>query len=159
PTELAAEASVWMTTRTSHKPAEPEPARRLARIPSVERKGLLGSVSDFLENPVGFFIDAFHKYGPVFRVHFAGNTMVVVAGALARRILLSPTGCPFHREGLFRPFSNEVGIDVFDTEGEHHRRVRGLLKMPYSRQLATQLVPEIEHNAHDLLATWTPGPS
>ena len=124
--------------------------------PCVEGHPLIGNTLDFLEQPVGFFVDAYQRHGSVFRFNVPGERTTVIGGGLARELLLEKPGCPMHRRGLFRPFTEEVGVGVFDLEGETHERVRALLRLPYSRQTVSQFVPEIEEVVNRTIGFWNP---
>lgn len=134
---------------SNHRPAR--------EVPTVPGLPLVGSMFDLLERPVGFLVDALHKHGPVFRIKFPGARYTFIGGALAREILNDPPACPMSRAGLFRPFANEVGVEVFDTEGEAHDRARALLKLPYSRQITSELLPEIEAAVIEGMSAWGSG--
>jgi len=111
-------------------------------------------------HPLGFFIDAYHAYGPVFRMDAPmTRRAVVVAGALADELLRRDLddGSERGREGLFRPFSAEVGVDVFEIEGAEHRGVRELLRQPYARSLVVQFAPEIDEVVADAVDAWFVG--
>lgn len=130
--------------------------RRTAGIPVVPGRPVIGNTLEFLDRPLGFFIDAYHTHGPVFRMSVPMTRAVVVAGEAAEQVLRA--GAPnLERTGLFRPFAEEVGVDVFERAGPEHRRVRGLLRLPYSKQVAAQFVAEMAQVVDDMADHWHPG--
>lgn len=153
--------------------SQPQP-QKLRVVPRVPGRRLLGNLVEFWRRPVGFLADAYHTHGSVFRFDLPTSHSVVIGGPDARDFLLaddrkphtpqpgaspSESRCPMTRLGLFRPFSTEVGLAVFDAEGERHTQLRGLLRLPYSRQITAQFAPEMEQVVADVVADWTPGQS
>lgn len=129
-------------------------------IPRVPGPAVLRNLREFWARPVGFFADAYQRYGSVFRFEIPTGGSTVVAGSLARKVLLETPGkCPMSRTGLFRPFTEEVGVTVFDTTGEPHKRVRALLRLPYSRQITAQFVPQMQSLTADFAANLAVGES
>jgi CRP-like cAMP-binding protein/cytochrome P450 len=72
-------------------------------------------------------------------------------------VLNNESACPITRKGLFGPFASEVGLAVFDAEGDHHQRARAIIRLPYSRQISAQFFPEMQQAVGDVTATWREG--
>ena len=135
-------------------------------MPRVPGHPLLKNLLQFWQRPVGFFVDAYRNHGPVFRFDLPTSHSTVIGGDAARDFLLaqdratkSAGRCPMSRTGLFRPFAEEVGLPVFDAEGEEHKMLRELIRVPYSRQVAAQFVPEMDRVVAAAVAEWLPGQS
>ena len=47
----------------------------------------LGNALDFLYRPMEFFLDCYHRYGPIFHISAANQRYVVMAGLEANRFL------------------------------------------------------------------------
>ncbi len=144
--------------------SQPVAPSSLRPVPRVKGRRLLGNLLEFWQRPVGFMVDAFQTYGSVFRFDLPTSHSIVVAGQDARAFLLEQerksaetSRCPMSRLGLFKPFTTEVGLAVFDAEGEQHEHLRDLLKLPYSRQLTAQFAPEMEQVVADVVSDWPAG--
>lgn len=134
--------------------------QEVARVPG---RPVLGHLVEFLRRPLGFLVDTYLHYGPVFRFDLPTSHSVFVGGESAREFLIAhsrPDGaarCPLSRAGLFAPFAEEVGLPVFDAEGERHGMLRELIALPYSRHVTAQFVPEISRVVDEAVASWLPG--
>src|SRR4051812_47534347 len=61
---------------------KPPPPRVSSRIP------VFGTSLAMLRDPAGFFVDAYAKYGPVFRARLAQVDYTILAGSEAREFFL-----------------------------------------------------------------------
>lgn len=134
------------------------PRTSARQIPTVPGLPLLGSAYEWWRRPLSLFIDAYIKYGPVFRLEFpAMPAVTVIAGPASRCPLQADPVKDMHREEHFDPFIHEVGLDVFALQGERHVKARNALKLPYSRELASQFAPKIQAAVRECVADWVPG--
>ncbi len=101
----------------------------------------MGTGPSMFLRPFEFLVDLHRRHGDAFRVAILGGPVTFVVGEAARQHLEETSRCPLRRSGLYNPFAREVGLAVFDAEGEAHRRARALLREPYSRALV------LEHRA------------
>src|SRR5687768_986128 len=82
---------------------------RTQKPPLVRGLPLLGSALDLAKSPAGFLVDAYRKYGPVFRV----------------RIPTAPTGEVTFLAGIeANLFAARHGTEVFTTKEYYHHLVR-----------------------------------
>jgi cytochrome P450 len=107
------------------------------RPPVVGGLGGLGNAVALMRDPAAFFVDAYRRHGPVFRMRALGRGGIVLAGPEAAIFLNSRVG----RDSLTsRPFwqgmVEEFGATevVNGAEGERHHRLRGLMRDGFSRQ-------------------------
>src|SRR6188474_1514492 len=77
--------------------------------PRVPGLPLLGNALDFLYRPMEFFLDCYHKYGPIFRISAANQKFVVMAGLEANRFFSQDKDEIFSSEPLFGEFARQMG--------------------------------------------------
>lgn len=102
-----------------------------------------GNILQFMKQPRDYFIDCHKHYGPVFRVNTPLGFVTIICGRMAKELINDETGNGLTRKGLFKAFSTEVGVDIFEDADKDHEDSREFVKLPYSRYITAQFVPEI----------------
>ena len=95
----------------------------------------LGNALDFLYRPMEFFLDCYHRYGPIFHISAANQRYVVMAGLEANRFLAQDKDELFSSEPLFGEFARQMGSANFlvAQDGEPHRHMRKVMQRGYSK--------------------------
>jgi cytochrome P450 len=103
--------------------------------PRVPGLPVLGSAYDFLYRPIEFFLEAYHQYGPIFRIQALNQRFVVMGGLEANRFLAKEGEEHFSSEPLFGEFGREMGAEYFlvSLDGEPHRHMRKVMQRGYSK--------------------------
>ncbi|MBK9924269.1 MAG: cytochrome P450 [Anaerolineales bacterium] len=127
--------------------------------PLVPGLPLLGSALDFLNRPMEFFLDCYHKYGPIFRITAANQKYVVIAGLEANRFFSQDKDEIFSSEPLFGEFAQQMGSANFMVaiDGAPHRHMRKVMQRGYSK---SGLAPHLNNMAsltYQAAHSWTPG--
>jgi cytochrome P450 len=133
-------------------PALPAPPR----VPGIP---LLGNAIDFLNDPMEFFLDSYHKYGPIFRMKVAHQKFVVMAGLEANRFLAQDRDELFSSEQLFGEFALQMGSVNFlvALDGAPHRHMRKVMQRGYSKSGVAPHLDDFARLASETARTWTPG--
>jgi len=136
------------TTHASSLPLAP-------RVPGIP---LLGSTLELMKDPAGFLVRAYEELGPVFRVTAFGKEYTVMAGQEALRFFLTVGERYFSRESFYRRFAHELGTESFilGAKGEQHARLRKMMKLGFSRQVASVYLPRMVKAIEDHARAWQP---
>ncbi|MDB6036293.1 MAG: putative cytochrome [Verrucomicrobiales bacterium] len=128
-------------------------------IPNVPGSWFLGNTLQLFADPPGFFVAAYRKFGPIFRVKILGRNYTVLAGAEAVNFFLTEGEKCFSREQFFRQFAQELGTTnfVLGAQGAQHARLRMLMRLGFSRQMAAPHVPRIIEAIGARMRAWPAG--
>jgi cytochrome P450/CRP-like cAMP-binding protein len=104
---------------------------------------VLGNTIDALRDVCGLLAQAYHTYGPVFRLSRLGREAVVLAGIDANEFFLRNEDTLFYSHDIYHYLSSEGGTDhsFIALDGAPHRRLRNQMRLGYSRQLVAGTVP------------------
>ena len=144
-----------------HQLATPNPNISKTLPPPPKESGLpiLGNVLDFLNRPVEFFLEMYHKHGPIFHIQAANQKFVVMAGLEANQFMARSGEEYLSSEPLFGEFAHQMGSANFlvAQDGAPHRHMRKVMQRGYSK---SGIAPHLENfvsltaaHAH----TWQPG--
>ncbi len=127
--------------------------------PHVPGLPLLGSALDFLNRPMEFFLECYHKYGPIFHISAANQRFVIMAGLEANRFFSQDKDEIFSSEPLFGEFARQMGSphSLVALDGAPHRHMRKVMQRGYSK---SGLAPHLNDLARLTYATaqaWEPG--
>jgi cytochrome P450 len=127
--------------------------------PLVSGLPVLGNALDFLNRPMEFFVESYHKYGPIFRIQVANQSYVVLGGLEANRFLAQAPDYMFSSEPLFGDFAKEMDApsSPVTLDGEPHRHMRKVMQRGYSK---SGLAPHLNNMArltYQTAHSWTPG--
>lgn len=118
---------------------------------------LLGNARALLDDTAGTMVAGYRTCGPVFRLRAAWRHFTIVAGAEASEIFdrgLDETHLSRHR--LFADVEREFGPCrlVLAHGGDTHARLRPLLALAFSRQVASPRVPIMSDAVRAAVRTW-----
>ncbi|MBP8002872.1 MAG: cytochrome P450 [Chloroflexi bacterium] len=127
--------------------------------PKVPGLPLLGSALDFLYRPIELFLDAYHRFGPIFRIQAANQQFVVLAGLEANRFMAHVGEEFLSSEPLFGEFAQQMGSPNFlvAIDGPPHRHMRKVMQRGYSKG---GIAPHLDHFAqltYERAAQWRAG--
>ena len=132
-------------------------SRAGAAPPYVPGIPFIGNVLDFHKYPREFLVDAAARCGDVFRIWTPIGPVNFIGGEPCRTIAQNPESYGLHREGFFSAFETETDVDIFGVQGDAHHKLRGLLKLGYSRQITAQWTNEIAEVVSDVTLGWRAG--
>lgn len=123
------------------------------KIPVADGLPLLGSVIPMLKDPAGFFVEQYHKKGPIYRIKTPQKNMIIISGPKANRFM--------QREGLkyltngdaWQPFKKHMKADKFilSSDGEEHFAMRRIMNRGYSTEMIKGRTPEVVNNIQNIL--------
>lgn len=122
--------------------------------PSVPGLPLLGNALPMMGDVQQFFVDTYHRMGPVFRVRALNQTFVIMAGAAANRFLLDRGEEVFTSEESFGGLNREFGMRVHVLRGKPHRHLRKLLGTGLSRDLLAARWDAVTAETERMLDDW-----
>ena len=133
-------------------PALPAPPR----VPGFP---ILGNALDFLNRPMEFFLECYHKYGPIFRITAANQKFIVMAGLEANRFFSQDKDEIFSSEPLFGEFAGQMGSKNFMVaqDGVPHRHMRKVMQRGYSKSGLAPHLDDMARLTYRTAHTWTPG--
>jgi CRP-like cAMP-binding protein/cytochrome P450 len=137
----------------------PPLSRSLPMPPLARGIPLVGSTLDLLKDPSGFLLSKYQQLGPVFRVAAFGKEYTVMAGREAFQFFVQVGERHFSREMFYRRFAMELGTSQFilGAQGEEHTRLRKMMKLGFSRQVAAGFIPSMVKAVEQRLRGWRPG--
>src|SRR5262249_38913514 len=128
------------------------------RIPGLP---VIGNSMQMWRDPEAFLIDAYHEYGPIFRVRLGLQNYTVLAGPEAHRHFLEHRETGLSRQRFYAHFAHELGSDYFvlsePQTGERHSRLRRMMKLGFSRETSGAYVPQMIEAAQAAARHWQPG--
>ena len=143
-----------------HPPVTTEDAHsQLPLAPLVNGMPVLGSTLALLKDASGFLLKTYEELGPVFRVAAFGKEYTVMAGQEAFHFFLTVGERHFSRELFYRRFAHELGTERFilGEQGKQHARLRKMMKLGFSRQVASAHIPAMVKAVEERARTWKPG--
>lgn len=140
---------------------EAKPLAAPLSTPLVRGLPLLGSVFAMARDPARFFVDAYRKYGPVFRVRLVNQTYTVIAGVEAANFMGTREGKECLRSKEFwQGLVEEYGATrtLVGEDGETHKQLREIMKRGYSRDSIRGRYNElVEITDGAMRRDWLPG--
>jgi len=115
-------------------------------VPLVKGAPIVGSAFDLARDPARFFVDAYRKYGPVFRVKVFGQTYGCIAGVEAANFLGTREGRDSLRSKEFwQGLVEEYGATrtLTGEDGDVHNKLRMVMRRGYSREAIAGRYPEL----------------
>lgn len=127
--------------------------------PRVPGLPLIGSALDFLYRPIEFFIESYNKYGPIFRIHAANQTFVIMAGLEANRFFSQAPDELFSSEPLFGEFARQMGSinSLVALDGARHRHMRKVMQRGYSKSGLAPHLDDLARLTYETAHAWKPG--
>jgi cytochrome P450/CRP-like cAMP-binding protein len=130
------------------------------RPPRVKGVPLFGNTFQFLKDTSKLLDEAYRKHGPVFRLRALWLKYTVVGGFEAKRFLQEGLAEKYlSRHQIFDAVGKQLGNAdfVLGQSGPRHVRFRRLLAAAYSREVASQFVPDFIQATRDAVRIWAPG--
>jgi len=127
--------------------------------PLVPGLPLLGSILALSKDAAGFLVENYQKLGPIFRVKANAKEYTVIAGPEARDFLTTVGEKHFSRQVFYKRFAEELGADnfVLGAQGEQHARLREIMALAFSRQVAAAHIPQLIETIQREASEWKPG--
>jgi CRP-like cAMP-binding protein/cytochrome P450 len=118
---------------------------------------LLGNTIDALRDVFGFLVQAYHTYGPVYRLSRFGREATILAGIKANEFYLQNETLFYSRDS-YKHLSSEGGTDhnFVALDGPPHRHLRDEMRLGYSRQLVAGTVPRLVEAVQAQARAWPP---
>ncbi len=138
------------------------PDTSIAKLPSPRRvpgMPILGNALDFLSRPMEFFLDCYHKYGPVFHISAANQQYVIMAGLEANQFMAQDRDEFFSSEPLFGEFARQMGSANFlvAIDGAPHAHMRKVMQRGYSKSGMAPHLDCFAELTHERAQDWQVG--
>lgn len=132
--------------------------KQLPPPPRVSGLPLLGNALDFLNRPIEFFLECYHKFGPIFHITAANQKFVVLAGLEANRFMAQDKDEIFTSESLFGEFAQKMGStkNLVALDGAPHRHMRKVLQRGFSKSAIAPKLDDILRLTTDVAHGWRP---
>jgi cytochrome P450 len=107
-------------------------------LPIVKGAPIVGNALQMAKDPARFFVDAYRKHGPVFRVKLFNRSYTVIAGVEAANFMNTREGRDSLRSKEFwQGLVDEYGATrtLTGVDGEIHAQLRAIMKRGYSREV------------------------
>jgi len=128
--------------------------------PKVKGPPFLGNTFRFLRDTSRLLDDSYRRHGAVFRLRALWLKYTVIGGFEAREFLLQGLSERYlSRHKIFDAVGVQLGgADfVLGQSGDRHARLRRLLALAYSREVASPFVPDFIDAARRAVLRWKPG--
>ncbi len=113
--------------------------------PLVPGLPFIGIAHKLFRDPLAYFVQLYHQYGPIFRVKLFDRDITVMAGIDANRFLNRDGNDILNSEKLFGSFGREFNTNIFLTamDGPEHKHLRKQSRRGYSRSAMMPHVTEL----------------
>ncbi|MCB9109621.1 MAG: cytochrome P450 [Anaerolineales bacterium] len=127
--------------------------------PRVAGLPVLGNALDFLNRPMEFFVESYHKYGPIFRIQVLNQKFVILGGLEANRFLAKAPDEMFSSKPLFGGFAEEMNApsSIVALDGEQHRHMRKVMQRGYSKSGLSPHLNNMAQITYQTAHAWKPG--
>jgi cytochrome P450 len=125
--------------------------------PRVKGAPLFGNALNMISDPLAFLVQAYHEYGPIFRIRVFGREVTVVAGLEANR-LLATMGADLAKGGVYTVFNEQLGQDghFSAVDGPQHFKLRRAVGPGYAMRRYTNQVPLLLKRVRNHTHQWQP---
>lgn len=132
---------------------------RLPLPPRIPGPPFIGNTLQVLRDPRAFFVEAYERYGPAFRVTAFGREYTILAGREAFSFFLTTGEQYFSRASFYRRFALELGTETFilGAQGAQHARLRRMIKLAFSRQVSSAFIPAMVEAVQREARSWRGG--
>jgi cytochrome P450 len=112
------------------------------------------------EDPRGLLVDCYERFGQVFTVRVFHSQNVFMLGPAANHFMTVSNASNFTiRESNFRNLVELIGDGILTTDGEYHRRARGMVLPAFHRERVVSYVDTMIEETEQALAGVAPGQS
>jgi cytochrome P450 len=127
--------------------------------PIVPGLPILGSALDIMNDPLPFMVEAYQRWGPIYRFRILNREFTVLAGPEANQFLSKQENLLSNK--IYAGISEEMKTDYFilAEDGPRHRALRKNLRRGYSKQIFTDQIEKAVQLTQDSLRDWRPGMS
>jgi CRP-like cAMP-binding protein/cytochrome P450 len=135
-------------------------SKEARRPPLVRGLPFFGNTFQFLRDTSRLLDDSYRRYGPVFRLRALWLKYTVIAGFEARDFLQQGLAEKYlSRHKIFDAVGEQLGHAdfVLGQSGDRHTRLRRLLALAYSRELASPFVPDFIDATRRIISVWKSG--
>lgn len=119
-----------------------------------------GNTFQFLEDTTGLLVSSYKRLGPIYRLRALWLKYTVIGGFEARDFMRDGLDDEnLTREAVFAEVGRQLGAAdfVLGQSGEKHARLRRILSLAYSREVASPWVPQMIESIRELTRSWVPG--
>lgn len=147
---MAIAENIWEIADTSAPPP-----------PLVPGLPVLGQAMQLSGDMSRFLVEAYHQYGPAFRIRVINNEYTILAGIEANNLLSKVGNDLFTGAVFFGGFGAELGEGAFlpAMEGPEHRNLRKILRPAYAKQAIEPHLDQIIAITESHIAQWARQPS
>jgi len=133
-------------------------AKRPPLVPGVP---ILGNAARLTKDPLRFFLDQYHKYGPIFRIRILNREYTILAGLNANRFFAREGDSHFQTDEIYADLGRELeSVDFLAAlDGPRHRMYRKIMRQGFSRERFLTRAPEMVESAEHYLKPLKPGES
>jgi cytochrome P450 len=112
-----------------------------------------------MDGILGYFLDSYRQYGPVFRMPPDQKGTLVLAGPEANLLLAHYGSQYFTSEQVFGEFGRELGADNFivAVDGPPHRNLRNTMRPAFSPAAIARYIPVMLGVVHKAAMRWQKG--
>lgn len=126
----------------------------LARIPGPRGQFLLGSISDFRRDQLGFILRMARDYGDVARFRLGGVVLNQVNDPAGVQRILQEKNHNYIKGDFFDPIRQVGGDGLFASEGAHWLRQRRLMQPAFHRQRIAGFAQVMTGQTTHMLERW-----
>ena len=140
-------------------PAVAHPVSRCPMAKFARGLPLLGNSLQFLGDTTRLLVSNYRQHGPIFRLRVLWLKFTVILGFEAKQFMIDGRERHLTRRPVFDPVGRQLEQKNFALalSGEDHMQLRHLLLLAYSREVASQHVPDFIRVVRDALREWKPG--
>lgn len=131
-----------------------------SKIAEQDRPPLLGSVPWFgalhaaQTTPMDAIVEGARRCGPIFRFELMGETINVVCGPEAQRIVKDPEALKLDRTSIFESFVQMTDVPIFSAKGKQHELLRRLVRLGYARSTIAPFVSRMSETVQSIIEAW-----
>jgi cytochrome P450 len=130
-------------------------------LPVVKGSPIVGNALEMAKDPAAFFVNAYRKYGPVFRIKLFNRSYAVIAGVEAANFMTTREGRESLRSKEFwQGLVEEYGASrtITGEDGTSHAELRNIMKRGFSRESLVGRYGELVSITDRAIARdWRPG--
>lgn len=132
---------------------------RLPEPPLVRGWPLVGNLLALRGNPIPFFLECYHRVGPVYRVAVLNKRFTVLAGQEANLFLAQSGDRYLHNRQVFGDLVGELGGEqvIIAQDGSAHRHARRQLQPAFTREAVARYLPPMAAMTREAVQAWQVG--
>jgi len=113
--------------------------------PVADGMPLMGSAGPLMRDPLRFFLEQYLDKGPVYEVHAAGRSYVILAGPEANAFFRRHASTHFDGAPIYAPYAQDIGSDhvLVGMEGDAHQALRKSLQPAFAMKALESRFPSM----------------